>query len=415
MTEATILTETSRESDVKRRRRGFWPWLIFALIVVGLAIAWSRGRKAKAEPRSQSPAAAAENRVVPVQVTTVTQIDVPIVLEGLGNVTPLATVVIKSQVDGRLDKVFFKEGEQVKKGQLIAQVDPRPFQIQLQQGQAALARDRATIGNARLNLDRYSTLRAQNLVPQQQVDDQRTLVSQTEAALLADEAQINSAQLNLSYSRITSPVTGVTGVRLIDPGNIVHAADPSGIVVVTQLDPIAVLFVLPEDEQVGVSQAMSKGLIQVDAYSRDGDKKLATGRLLLIDNQINTATATIRLKATFDNPDHVLWPNAFVKARMTLDTLKGVLAAPNSAIQRGPQGTFVYVVKKDQTADMRHVTVSTVQGDSAIVQSGLTPGDIVVTEGQNQLRPGAKVSVRTQPVAPSSVKPTPVARPRNAQ
>lgn len=390
----------------KRKSGCAWVLVVLALIVIVVAVLVVRGnrkRKAAEAAPGANPAAAYENRAISVQVTTVTLVDVPIILEGLGNVTPIATVLIRSQVDGRLDRVFFKEGQQVKQGQLIAQIDPRPFQIQLQQGQAAKARDRATIDNAKLDLERYTTLRAQNLVPQQQVDTQRTLVNQTNAAILADDAQINTANLNLTYSRITSPVSGVTGVRLIDPGNIVHAADQTGIVVITQLDPIAVLFTLPEDDQLRVSQAMANGPLQVDAYSRDGVKKLGTGQVLLIDNQINTTTATIRLKATFANADHSLWPNAFVKARLTLDTKKGVMAVQNSVVQKGPQGTFVYAVKSDQTAEVRKVDVEMIQGDTAIIKSGVRPGDVVVAEGQTQLRPGAKVAVRTNPdVAPPS-------------
>jgi membrane fusion protein, multidrug efflux system len=394
------------------RRKARWPWLVVALVLILGTVIWFWYKRKTAPSAAANPTAAYENRVVSVQITTVSRVDVPIVLEGLGNVVPIATVVVKSQVDGRLDKVFFKEGESVKKGQLLAQIDPRPFQIQLQQGQAALARDRATVNNARLNLDRYQTLRAQNLVSQQQVDDQRTLVSQTDAAILADQAQINSANLNLTYSRITSPVTGVTGVRLIDPGNIVHASDSSGIVIVTQLDPIAIMFVLPEDDQFRVSQAMAKGPLQVDAYSRDGLKKLGTGRVLLIDNQINTTTATIRLKATFDNADHELWPNAFIKSRLTLDTRRGVLAVPNSVIQKGPRGMFVYVVKSDQTVEQRPIEIEMIQGDTAIIQSGVVLDEIVVAEGQNQLRPGAKVSVRANLAASASPSASAATHPR---
>ena len=317
---------------------------------------------------------------------------------------PTAPVVVKSQVDGRLEKVFFKEGEQVKKGQLLGQIDARPFQIQLQQGQAALARDNALLTNAKLDLTRYQTLGDQNLVPRQQVDTQRTLVAQTDAAIQADQAQIASARLNLDYSRIVSPVTGVTGVRLIDPGNIVHASDSSGMIVVTQLDPIAVMFTLPEDDQLRISQAMVKGPLDVDAFSRDGTKKLGTGQVLLIDNQINTTTATIRLKAIFANTDHALWPNAFVKARLVLATNKGALALPNNTIQRGPQGTFVYVMKSNQTVEARSIEVATIQGDTAIIESGIDVGEKVVSEGQNQLRPGAKVSVRAGPEPSNSAR-----------
>jgi multidrug efflux system membrane fusion protein len=314
-------------------------------------------------------------------------------------------VTLKSQVDGRLEKVYFREGEQVKKGQLLAQIDARPFQIQLQQGQASLARDTASLANAKLDLGRYQTLGEQNLVPRQQIDTQRTLVAQTEAALQADQAQIASARLNLDYSRITSPVAGVTGVRLVDPGNIVHPSDSTGIVVVTQLDPIAVIFTLPEDDQFRISQAMAQGPLFVDAISRDGVQKLGTGQVMLIDNQINTTTATIRLKASFANADHALWPNAFVKARLVLATNKGALALPNNTIQRGPQGSFVYVVKTDQTVEVRAIEIATIQGDTAIIQSGIEVGEKVVSEGQNQLRPGAKVAVRAAPEPSSSARP----------
>jgi multidrug efflux system membrane fusion protein len=245
----------------------------------------------------------------------------------------------------------------------------------------------------------------QNLVPRQQIDTQRTLVAQTDAALQADQAQIASARLNLDYSRITSPVAGVTGVRLVDPGNIIHASDTTGIVVVTQLDPIAVIFTLPEDDQFRISQAMAQGPLYVDAFSRDGVKKLGTGQVMLIDNQINTTTATIRLKASFANPDHALWPNAFVKARLVLSTNKGALALPNNTIQRGPQGAFVYVVKSDQTVEVRAIEIATIQGDTAIIQSGIEVGEKVVSEGQNQLRPGAKVAVRAAPEPSSSARP----------
>ncbi len=384
------------------KRKARWPWMLLAIAFVLILAVWIRHKRKTAQSVLANPATAYENRIVPVQVTAVSRVDVPIVLEGLGNVVPIATVLVRSQVDGLLERVYFTEGQQVKKGQLLAQIDRRPFQIQLQQGAAALARDQATLNNGNLDLQRYQTLRVQNLVPQQQVDTQRTVVAQTEAATQADQAQINSAKLNLTYSRITSPIAGVTGVRLIDPGNIVHAADAGGIVVVTQLDPIAIMFVLPEDDQFRISQAMVQGPLSVDAYGRDGIKKLGTGQVLLIDNQINTTTATIRLKAIFQNPDHALWPNGFVKARLTLDTRKGVLAVPNSVVQTGPQGTFVYMMTSNQTVEVRKIEVEMIQGDTVIVRSGLTQGETVISEGQNQLRPGAKVAVRASPVPAGS-------------
>ncbi len=297
MVDSILTSEANVPTAMPAKRRFRWIWLFVVVGLLAAAIAIGRGKRKSPNAATPAPSGGYENRAVPIQVVTASRVDVPVLLEGLGNVTPIATVVVRSQVDGRLEKVFFKEGEQVKKGQLLAQIDARPFQIQLQQGQASLARDNASLSNAKLDLTRYQTLGDQNLVPRQQVDTQRTLVAQTDAAILADQAQIASARLNLDYSRIISPVTGVTGVRLIDPGNIVHAADASGMVVVTQLDPIAVVFTLPEDDQFRISQAMAKGPLSVDAFSRDGTKKFVTGKLLLIDNQINTTTATIRLKS----------------------------------------------------------------------------------------------------------------------
>jgi len=404
MVDSILTSEASVSTAIPAKRKFRWLWALVILVLLVVALMVYRGKRKTINAAAAATSASFENRMVPIQVVTASRVDVPVVLEGLGNVTPIATVVVKSQVDGRLEKVFFKEGEQVKKGQLLGQIDARPFQIQLQQGQAALARDNALLTNAKLDLTRYQTLGDQNLVPRQQVDTQRTLVAQTDAAIQADQAQIASARLNLDYSRIVSPVTGVTGVRLIDPGNIVHASDSSGMIVVTQLDPIAVMFTLPEDDQLRISQAMAKGPLDVDAFSRDGTKKLGTGQVLLIDNQINTTTATIRLKAIFANTDHALWPNAFVKARLVLATNKGALALPNNTIQRGPQGTFVYVMKSNQTVEARSIEVATIQGDTAIIESGIDVGEKVVSEGQNQLRPGAKVSVRAGPEPSNSAR-----------
>jgi multidrug efflux system membrane fusion protein len=365
--------------------------------------------------RGQQPAggaggpggAAAEARVVPVTVARAALGDLAIYLEGLGSVTPLYTVTIKSQVDGRLDRVFFTEGQTVHRRQLLAQIDPRPFAIQLQQAEAALARDAAQLRNAKLNYERQRMLREQRLVAQQAVDDQRTSADQFQATLAADQAQIDNAKLQLNYARIVSPITGVTGVRLVDPGNLIHASDPTGIVVITQLDPIAVLFTLPEDHEQQVAKALATGPVTVDAYGRDGTTKLAAGRLLMIDNEINQSTATIRLKATFPNPDRALWPNAFVKARLLLSTRRGQLLVPTTAVQRGPQGTFAYVVNPDQTVALRPIVVEVTQGDTTAIAGGIEPGALVVTEGQSQLRPGAKVAphLLTMPPPAASARP----------
>jgi multidrug efflux system membrane fusion protein len=343
--------------------------------------------------------------VVPVSVATVVTKDVPIWLEGLGTATPIATVNVKTLVDGRLDAVAFKEGQLVHKGDLLAQVDPRPFQIALHNAEAALARDSAQLREARLNLERYRTLRAQSLVAQQQVDDQQALADQYEATTQSDQASVDSAKLNIDYAHITSPIDGVTGVRLVDPGNIVHASDQSYMVVITQLDPMAVLFNLPEDDLPRVQKGLAAGKIPVEAYSRDGQTKLGTGQLALIDNEVNQATATIRLKALFANADRSLWPNEFVKARLLLDTRKGAIVVPATAVQRGPNGTYAYVVGSDDTVATRPVEVASTQGEEAIIGKGLAASERVVTDGQNQLRPGAKVQPRTPDAKPATQGP----------
>lgn len=333
-------------------------------------------------------------RVVPVLEAKAIKRDVPIYLDGLGAVQANRTVTVKPQVDGRLDKVLFKEGQEVKRGTLIAQIDPRPFQIQLHTAEGALARDQAQLKNAQLNLKRYAELRDKKMVAQQQVDDAAAAVGQLEGSVQIDRAQIESARLNLDYSRITSPVDGVAGVRLVDQGNIVRQSDPTGLVVLTQLDPIAVVFTLPQDDLPRVSEAMQGGALLVEAFSRDGQTKLGTGELQLIDNQINAATATMRLKAIFANPLRVLWPNQFVKARLLLTTRKDAVVIPAAAIQRGPDGLFVYAIQADQTVQQRGVELESTQGELALLAKGVQAGERIVVEGQNQLRPGAKVSTR---------------------
>lgn len=385
-------------------------WVVVTLIVLALGAAFvmhqrsqakvAAGQAAPGADGERGPAragrsgAAGGDRVVPVLVSAVARRDVPITVEGLGSVVAFQTVNIRTQVDGRLDRVAFREGQAVKRGDLLAQVDPRPFAIQLHTAEAALARDQAQLQGAELNLKRYEAVVTQKLIPQQQVDDQRALTEQLRGTIQSDQAQIESAKLQLVYARIVSPIDGVTGIRLVDAGNLVHAADASGIVVVTQLDPIAILFTLPQDELPRVVQSQAAGPPVVEALSRDGDKPLGTGTLSLVDNQINQNTATIRLKAIFPNPAHTLWPNQFVKTRLRLAVKKGALVVPAAAVQRGPQGTFVYVVGEDGKAAVKPIQVDTIEGADALLAGGLDAGDRVVTEGQNQLRPGARVSVR---------------------
>ena len=320
----------------------------------------------------------------------------PIILEGLGTVTPISTVTLKSQVDGRLVSVSFREGQTVRRGELLAQIDPRPFLIQLHAAQAARARDEAQLHEARLNLDRYHRLGAEGIIPQQQLDDQKALAIQLAATVRTDQAQIEQARLQLEYSRIVSPIDGITGVRQVDPGNLVHVGDATGIVVVTQIDPISVLFTLPQDDHLRVLKQLQLAPIPVDAYSRDGATLLESGTLTVMDNQINTTTASIRLRAVFSNPHRMLWPNAFAKARLRLSTRKGALVVPAAAVQRGPQGSFVYVVNADDSVAMRPIEVAFTQGELSIIEKGLSPGERVVSDGQNQLKPGSAIAPRVE-------------------
>ena len=389
-------------SDVHAKPAGRvnrWVMLVLGLAVLGGGAVLLKQRRAATATATGAPA---PERVVPVTVASDVKKDVQIWLEGLGTATPLATVNVKTLVDGPLLSVNFKEGQLVHKGDLLAQVDPRPFQNVLHNAEAALVRDTAQLRDARVNLERYRTLRAQNLIAQQQLDTQQALAEQFEGTTKADQASIDAARLNVEYSRIVSPIEGVTGVRLIDVGNIVHAADQTFIVVITQLDPMAVLFTLPEDDLPRVQKEMNAGTIPCEAYGRDGQTKLATGTLGLIDNEVNQTTATIRLKAFFPNKDRSLWPNEFVKARLLLSTQAGALVVPGTAVQRGPKGTFAYIVNADSTVAVQPIELASTQGDEAIITKGLTPGQKVVTDGQNQLKPGAKIQARTGDAKPAS-------------
>jgi len=365
--------------------------LLVVLVVGGGALAywhpWNRGAAAASTGHADRP--------VPVVLATVARKDVDVYLDGLGNALPTYTVTVHTQVDGPLASVSFKEGQFVHKGDFLAQIDPRPFLATLHQVEAALARDQATLKNAELNLERYRELRGQKLIAEQQFTDQQALRDSTLGIIKTDQAAIESARLNVEYSHIVSPIDGVTGVRLIDPGNIVHAADASGLVVITQLDPMTVLFTLPEDDLPNVQVELAKGPLPVEAYSRDGSKKLATGTLTFIDNQINQTTATIRLRASFANPSSVLWPNEFVKARLLLSTMKDAIVIPAVAVQRGPTGTFVYVVSPEMVATNRPIEVASLQGDVALIAKGLESGETIVSDGQNQLKPGSQVAPRS--------------------
>jgi multidrug efflux system membrane fusion protein len=355
--------------------------------VAGLAI-WARGYQAGATASDKLP-----DNVTSVVALRIERRDVPLYLEGLGSVTPINTVTIKSQVDGRIVNMPFQEGQIVHQGDLLVEIDPRPLQNALRRAEGQLARDRAQLRNARLNLSRYKVLREQHLVAQQQVDDQQAQLEQYQGTITFDRAQIEDAKLQLTFALITSPITGRTGVRLVDPGNVVHANDPNGIVIITQVDPISVLFSLPEDELPKVQAVLSGGKLRVEAWSRDGQALVGTGELALIDNQINQATGTFRLKALFENADEKLWPNQFVKTKLLVKTVKDAIVVPPTVLQRGPNGTFVYVIENDKAA-MRPVEIEGPSGELTVVSHGLNAGEWVVAEGQHRLASGSKVRVQ---------------------
>ena len=400
------------------RRRG--SWLVRAIIgaaVVAVVVWFLRSRHqepsasdgaaagpgAQSEGRRGGDAGGAEGRVVPVQVAPAERKDLPIWLEGLGTVAAVQQVTVRPQVDGRIDKVLFVEGQPVKRGDVLVQIDPRPFLVALHQAQGALARDKAQLETNQANLKRYEGLKAQNLVAGQQVEEIAGQVGQFEGAVKIDQAQIENAQLQLDYAQVKAPIDGITGVRQVDAGNIVHQSDPNGLVVITQIDPAAVFFTLPQDQLASVAQALARGDVPVEAYSRDGATRLATGKLAVLDNQVNQATATLRLKALMPNADRGLWPNAFVKARMLVETHKDAIVIPLVAIQRGPQGAYVYAVGPDNTAQMKPITIALTTGDVAVVGKGLSGGEKLITEGQNQVRPGGRV----QPVVPGAAPAAP--------
>lgn len=351
----------------------------------------------KADPRANASRRGFQGpQTVPVSVATVKRSDLPVYLTGLGSVTAFNTVAVKSRVDGQLVEVAFREGQEVRKGNLLAVIDPRPYQVALDQAQATLLKDQSQLKNAQLDMQRYRGLVAAGVVSHQQVDTQDALVGQLQGTVDADKAAIENARLNLSYCHITAPVDGRVGLRLVDRGNMVHANDTNPLLVITQLQPIAVIFTLPEDSLPAVAQHMRAGALKVDAYSRDDQTRLATGTLLTIDNQIDQTTGTGKLKAIFDNHERGLWPNQFVNVRLLLEVRKNATLVPAAAVQRGPQGTFAYVVKGNNTVEVRAVKLALTQGNVTAIAQGISPGEVVVTDGQDKLQNGSKVVFRNR-------------------
>jgi multidrug efflux system membrane fusion protein len=385
----------------------WWVWLlIFAAIGYGCYRLWTfeNGKKAT---MSTFQAASMKPRSVPVVAATARREDMPVYLEGLGTVTAFNTVTVKSRIDGPLINVTFKEGQTVHKGDLLAEIDPRPYQVALDQAKGnlaqakgALERDQAGLRDAELNYQRDKDLFKDNIIAKQQMDTQlatadqdRGSIASDQATIAADQAAIEAAELNLTYTKITAPISGQIGLRLVDAGNMVHAADTTGIALITQLQPISVLFSLPEDQLPEVLRRLHSGAkMRVDAYDRDQRHKLAEGTLLTVDNQIDQTTGTSKLKAVFPNTDHALFPNQFVNARLWLNTQKNVIVIPSVAIQRGPAESFVYLVQPDNTVVVRDVKVGMTQGNDVAIDDGLKTGDRVVVDGAERLTEGMKVS-----------------------
>lgn len=387
-----------------------WVIVIFALIVLGAlglrTLSKAHGEQAQAQGRGggRRGGGADANRPVPVSAVSAQQRDVPVYFEGLGNVQAYYTVTIHSRVDGQLMQVNFREGQQVQKGQELALIDPRPYEVQLSQAEATKYKDQANFENAQRDLQRYADLYKQGVIAQQQYNTQQSVVAQQEGLVRADDAQINNAKLNLTYCHIKSPIDGRVGLRLVDPGNMVHASDQNGLLVITELQPIAVLFTLPEDNLRDVFQHMRSGRLEVQAWNRDDTQQIADGRLETIDNQIDPNTGTFRLKAVFDNRDNALYPNQFVNARLQVYVRKSAITIPAVAVQRGSQGTYVYVVKQDKTVESRNIKIALSEGTVAVIDSGVKPGELVITDGQERLQPGNKVEVqRTGP--PGKINP----------
>jgi multidrug efflux system membrane fusion protein len=375
------------------RHRRAWLWwtlgVVLVVIVIGAIVWLVRERAASAAAKSARNASGA---AMPVGVAVAKTADVNVFLDGLGSVVPRATVTVHAQVNGQLIRVLYKEGQLVKKGDLLAEIDPRPYEATLEQAQGQYQRDQALLSAARVDLERYRTLVAEDSIAKQTLDTQAALVKQDEGTVKSDQGTVDMARVNLAYTRLTAPVAGRVGLRQVDPGNLVQSSDANGVVVITQLQPIDVEFTIPQDSIPSVVRPMQKGqILPVDALDRDRKNKLGSGSLLTMDNQIDVTTGTVKLKATFSNDDLALFPNQFVNAHMLIDTVKGATVIPSAAIQRGTQGTYAYVVNADNTVSVRKVTLGVTEGDMVAIVSGVAVGETFVIDGADKLREQAKV------------------------
>src|SRR5713101_4202056 len=401
--DATAVTETTSSKS------RWWLWVLILGVIAFGAWYFRGSRPASEAANPAAPGATSRGRggagmgnfVVPVVVATAQRGDLPVYFNGLGTVTAFNTVTVRSRVDGQLSSIAFKEGQFVHEGDLLAQIDPRPFQVQLEQALGQLAKDQAQRKDAEVNFERYKLLLKEGVIPQQQLDTQAALVGQFDGAIASDQSQIDNAKLQLTYSRITAPISGRIGLRLVDAGNIVHASDTNGLLVITQLQPISVIFILPQDQLPQVNAKLRSGVqLVVDAYDRDDTAKIASGILQTIDNQIDLTTGTYKLKSIFANADNSLFPNQFVNVHLLVDTKHNLTIVPTAAIQRGPQGTYVYAVAKDpvtkdNSAKIYSVTIAQTTGDSVGLSAGVNPNDLVVIDGQDKLQDGTKINPST--------------------
>jgi len=397
---------------------------VIAIVLIAAVVAgiWYAFRTPAAETASAAPGAGAQpggfrkggdaaggpsRGPLPVAIAPVRTADFNVYLNALGNVTPRSTVTVRPRVDGQLARVLFKEGQMVKAGDVLAEIDPKPFEVQVTQASGQMARDQAQLANAQIDLERYRTLLAQDSIAQQQVDTQAALVRQYQGTIEADRGAVDNAKLQLSYTKIKAPVGGRTGLRQVDAGNMVKQADTNGIVVITEIDPIDVVYAIAEDKLAAIRRRSRDGAaaMPVDAYDRDGRVKLASGKVLTIDNQIDPTTGTVKVKAEFPNPDAALFPQQFVNVRMLVDTLKGATVLPTAALQRGSVGAFVYRVNDDNTVSVKPVKLGPSEGETTVVESGVAPGERVVVDGLDKLKDGAQIEPIDRSAAPSAATP----------